>query len=247
MRGYIIFLIKSVAALLLVGVVGVAAVVGYFVWHYGYAIDLPDPRKLATASAGESSCVRGDGERTFVSLDAIPPLVRNAFLAAEDPDFYDRSPINPLTQFVAAALFDRAPHGSTISSEVTRCLVMSSGAEWGGKTFDWHISNAILIHRVESDLSKDRIFEVYLNEVFLGRRAFGVSAAAKTYFGKSISQLTIDEAAYLAALARAPSLFGRDTVLAFERRNFVIGRMAEVGAISPAEAASAKQQPLIIK
>jgi len=241
------FLVKSVAALLVICAVGLVVLIGYFVWHYGYAIDLPDHRKLATVSAGESICVRGDGERTFVPLGAIPPMVRGAFLAAEEPDFYGRSPLNPLAQFVASVLFDRTPPSSTISAEVTRCLLMSSGAEWGGKEREWQISNAIVMHRVERDLTKDLIFEVYLNEVFLGRRANGVSAAAKAYFGKSLSQLTLDEAAYLAAIARAPSLFGRDTALAFERRNFVIGRMAEVGAISPAEAASAKQQPLIVK
>jgi penicillin-binding protein 1A len=97
------------------------------------------------------------------------------------------------------------------------------------------------------NLPNDRIFEIYLNEVWFGRRSHGAAAAANAYFGKSLSDLTLDEAAYLAALPRAPYSVGRDRELGIRRRNFVIDRMAEAAAVSPAQAASAKQQPLLLR
>jgi penicillin-binding protein 1A len=210
MRKYANFIVKSVAVLLLGSAVALVAVIGLFFWRYEYEIGLPDPGKLAMVLAADPICSSGDGERSFVPLDATPPVVRKAFLASEEPDFYSRSAINPYTEIAEAALFGREPHHAMISNAVARCLLTSLNRDWSGRTFDWQISNIVLTGRVERDLPKDRIFEIYLNETWFGRRSHGAVAAAKAYFGKSLSDLTLDEAAYVAALPRAPYYGGRN-------------------------------------
>jgi penicillin-binding protein 1A len=134
-----------------------------------------------------------------------------------------------------------------MSNAVARCLLTLLNRDWRGRTFDWHISNIVLMRHVERDLPKDRIFEIYLNETWFGRRSYGAAAAAKAYFGKSLSDLTLDEAADVAALPRAPYRVGRDSEYGITRRNFVIDRMAKAAAISPAQAELAKQQPLLLR
>jgi membrane carboxypeptidase/penicillin-binding protein len=194
MRKFINILGRSVLALLLVSITAFAAIVVRLVWHYEYEIDLPDHRKVATISATGRICSSG-GERIVVPLAAIPPMVRNAFLAAEEPDFYARSPINPFTEFPGYVIFDYKPTISAISIAVVRCL-MSLSPDCCRTQADWHVGNAILMHRVERDLPKDLVFELYLNEVWFGRGAYGVGAAANAYFGKSLSDLTVEEAVY---------------------------------------------------
>src|SRR5262249_9023171 len=150
----------------------------------------------------------GPVPRRFVPLVVIPATVRNAFIAAEEPQ---------LSRYIAG------------------CIVSQAYAETGA--LERQIRTSLLAHRIARDVSRDRILEVYLNEVLLGRGAFGIAAAADTYLGKAVSDWSVAESASMAAMARAPGQ--RRT----ERRNFVIDRMAEVGAISAAQAAEAKLQP----
>jgi penicillin-binding protein 1A len=242
MRKLVKVLGKTVAAFLLVATAALAVGVGRLVWHYEYEIGLPDHRKLATVSTAGGICSSGS-EHIVIPLAAIPPVVRSAVLAAEEPDFYARSPINPFTELAGAVLFGHRPMGSAISNAVVRCLIsLSPDCCW--KTIDWHIGNAVLMYRVERDLPKDLIFELFLNEIWFGRNTYGAEAAANAYFGKSLSDLSVEEAAYLATIPRAPSRVGRDIEYGIRRRNLVLDRMAEAGAISAAQAQSAKQQHL---
>jgi membrane carboxypeptidase/penicillin-binding protein len=244
MRKFLNFLIKFVVVLLLVATTALVAIVGWFVWHYEYGIGLPDRQKLLAVSAADRIC-SSDGERNFVPLAAVPPVVRDAFLAYEEPEFFERPPINPFVEVAGAAFFRRAPRNASISNTVMRCL-MSLSTECCKKQIDWHVGGGVLLGRIEKTLSKDTIFEIFLNEIYFGRNAYGAAAAARAYFGKSLSDLTVEEAAYIAALPRAPNRMSRNE-RGIELRNFVIDRMRAAGLISPAQAESAKRQPLVLR
>lgn len=237
--------IRSVLVLAVVSTVALVAMAGWSAWRLEYELDVPSRHRLAVVSAADGVC-SSNGERNFVPLTAIPPMVRSAFLAAEEPDFFDRPPINPFVEFARAALFNQKPRTSSISSTVVRCL-MSLSTQCCKNHVEWHVGNAVLMYRVESTLSKDLIFELYLNETWFGRRAYGAGAAARAYFGKSLSDLPPDEAAYIAGLPRVSSAVGRDQERGIRRRNLVIDRMRDAGAISPSQATSAKQQPLLLR
>jgi membrane peptidoglycan carboxypeptidase len=109
---------------------------------------------------------------------------------------------------------------------------------------DWHIGTIVLMKRVTSTLSRDRILEIYLNESYLGRGSYGVGAASTSYFGKPLGLLRTDEIALIAALPRMPTLLDRRKDIALDRRNYVIDRMVQVGALNDAEAASARERPV---
>jgi penicillin-binding protein 1A len=109
------------------------------------------------------------------------------------------------------------------------------------------VCNVLLLIRTERTLSRDFIFELYLNETYFGRRVYGVAAAAKAYFAKPLTDLTAGEAAFVAVLPRAPTLIRGNLARVTERRNFVIDRMQHAGSLSAAEAESAKQQPLLLQ
>jgi membrane peptidoglycan carboxypeptidase len=244
MHKFIRILVKSVVALLLFSVAALAAGVGWLVWHYDYEIELPDHRQLANVAATGQVCASG-GQHMVIPFAAIPSIVRNALLAAEDPDFYRRPPFNPFMEFARAALFNRRPSSPPlISNMVVRCLVSPVSS---CKGIDWHICNLVLMHRVERDLHKDLIFDLYLNGIALGRGTFGVGAAANAYFGKSLTDLSLAEAAYIAGLPRSPNSYGQNLERGTMRRNVVLDRMVEMGTISPAQAATAKLQPLVLR
>ncbi|MDG1634656.1 transglycosylase domain-containing protein, partial [Bacillus cereus] len=136
----------------------------------------------------------------------------------------------------------RRPVGaSTITQQVAKNFLLSSK-----QTYDRKIKEAILAMRIEQAYSKDRILELYLNEIFFGLGSYGIASAALTYFDKSVGELTIAESAYLAALPKGPNNYHpfRQPERAIERRNWVIDRMAENGYITTAEAEDAKKQPL---
>jgi penicillin-binding protein 1A len=246
MRKFIRILVKSVLALVLLSVATLAAGVGWLVWHYDYEIELADHRQLANVAATGQVCASG-GQQMVIPFAAIPPIVRTAFLAAEDPDFYRRPPFNPFMEFARAALFNTRPSSPPlISNMVVRCLVSQSPVS-SCRGIDWHICNLVLMHRVERDLHKDLIFDLYLNGIALGRGTFGVGAAADVYFGKSLTDLSLAEVAYIAGLPRAPNHYGRNPEKGVIRRNVVLDRMVEAGSISPLEAAGAKLEPLVFR
>ena len=225
-------------------------------WHFSR--DLPDYQQLADYQPPVISRVyAGDGRllaeyaserRVFVPIAAIPPLVVHAFLAAEDKNFYSHPGIDPLSMLRAAATdlvnlrSGRRPLGaSTITQQVAKNFLLSNEVSLPRK-----IKEALLALRIERTLSKDRILELYLNEIYLGGGSYGVAAAALNYFNKSLDALTVPEAAFLGALPKAPNNYNpqRFPDAAKARRDWVIGRMAEDGYIAPAEESSALAAPL---
>jgi penicillin-binding protein 1A len=142
-------------------------------------------------------------------------------------------------------LFDRKTATPGISIAITRCLAFAWLDKQSKKSpSDWHLVNALLLYRIERDLSKDRIFEIYLNDVRMGAGVNGMAAAAEAYLRKQLPDLSVAEAAYLVAMPRSPSQFIRNKNYALTWRDRVLDRMSQAGAISAAEAEEAKKQPL---
>ncbi len=191
--------------------------------------------------------------RLFQPIETIPPLVINAFLSAEDKDFYSHGGI--AFDGVIRALRDNIMAkiegnggiqggGSTITQQVAKNFLLTSEQTWDRK-----IQEAILALRIESTFSKDKILELYLNEIFLGLNSYGISAAALNYFDKALYELTLSEAAYLAGLPKGPNNYHpfKHPQAAIERRNYVLDRMAENGYITVAERDAAKADSLDVK
>lgn len=221
-------------------------------------ITIPDYRQLETYEPPVTTRLfAGDGQvmmeyaaekRLFVPIEKIPDKVKHAFIAAEDKHFYTHSGIDYIG-IVRAVLGNlkkigtgRRPAGaSTITQQVAKNFLLSSELSYTRK-----IKEAILARRIDKAFSKDHILELYLNEIYLGNRAYGVAAAAMNYFGKSLDDLTLDEIAYLAALPKGPNNYNPKTRYdaAVARRNWVISRMVEDGYADEKEAEEAKKRPL---
>ncbi|WP_099866025.1 penicillin-binding protein 1A [Pararhizobium haloflavum] len=220
--------------------------------------DLPDYEVLASyeppvttrfhAANGELMGEYARERRLFLPIQAVPDRVKAAFLSAEDKNFYSHPGIDPIG-LVRAVVTNvqnlgtgRRPVGaSTITQQVAKNFLLTAD-----QTIDRKVKEAILSFRIEQAYSKDKILELYLNEIFFGYGAYGIAGAALSYFDKSVNELTIAEAAYLAALPKAPANYHpyRETERATERRNWVIDRMQENGYISADEALEAKNTPL---
>lgn len=178
-----------------------------------------------------------DENRRVVSMATMPDLLPKAFVAAEDARFYEHPGVDVWSIF--RALFHnlrsgtKAQGGSTISQQVTRSLLLTRK-----KVYSRKIKEAILAYRIDSVLSKDEILYIYLNQIYLGEGAYGVEAAARTYFNKGVKNLSLGQAALLAGLPQAPSRYSplKDMKTAKKRQAYVLNRMAEEGYIS-AEAA----------
>ena len=188
--------------------------------------------------------------RLFQPIETVPPLVVEAFLSAEDKDFYTHGgiAIDGIFRALRDNLLARMDGnnaiqggGSSITQQVAKNFLLSSEQTWDRK-----VQEALLAVRIESTFSKDRILELYLNEIFLGLNSYGVAAAALNYFDKALYQLTLSEAAYIAALPKGPNNYHpfRRPQAAVERRNWVIDRMVENGYVGADEAAEAKAEPL---
>ena len=237
--------------------VGVAAVAG-LIWHFSK--DLPDYSQLQDyeppvmtrvhaadgALLGEYSKER----RLYLPIQAVPKLVINAFLAAEDKNFYEHGGIDFSGMARAAVLYaqnfgsNRRPQGaSTITQQVAKNFLLTNEVSFTRK-----IKEALLAMRIERTYSKDKILELYLNEIYLGLGAYGVAAASLVYFDKSVNELTVAEAAYLAALPKAPAALHpvRNRDRAIERRNYVIDRLLENGWIKQADADKSRKDPLTV-
>jgi penicillin-binding protein 1A len=183
--------------------------------------------------------------RLYLPIQAMPELVKQAYLAAEDKNFYSHPGVDVLA-LARAVVTNIRNYGSnrrqvgasTITQQVAKNFLLSNE-----RTIDRKIKEAILAMRIERAYSKDRILELYLNEIFLGLGAYGVASASLTYFDKSVQELNLQEAAYLAALPKAPNNYHPfdDTDAAIERRNWVIDQMVENGYVSYEEAEAAKQ------
>jgi penicillin-binding protein 1A len=236
-------------------VVGVAAAAG-LLWHFSK--DLPDysqlqdyePPVMTRVHAGDGSLV---GEyarerRLYIPIQAVPKLVINAFLSAEDKNFYEHGGLDFTGIARAAVVYlqnygsSRRPQGaSTITQQVAKNFLLSNELSMSRK-----VKEALLALKIERTYSKDKILELYLNEIYLGLGAYGIAAASLVYFDKAVNELSVPEAAYLASLPKAPNNYHpfRQRERAIERRNWVIDRMAESGFVKSADAEKAKRSPL---
>ncbi|WP_068116682.1 penicillin-binding protein 1A [Tropicimonas marinistellae] len=245
-------LLGGLFTLIVTGVLFVALIGGGVIWMYGR--DLPDHEELASYTPKTISRVySGEGgiidefaveRRLFVPAEDIPDLVKHAFISAEDKNFYEHKGYDPAG--IAKAVFDatqgaRLRGASTITQQVMKNFLLSSD-----RSVERKMKEILLAARVEQALDKERILELYLNEIFLGANSFGVAAAAQSYFNKALVELEPHEAAYLAALPKAPSnyhpVFQKD--VATQRRDFVLKEMYENGYLDRATYEAEREQPL---
>lgn len=219
--------------------------------------DLPHLDTLEIFQPGEPSILYSDkGEplaglapefRIFVPLSRIPKLMQQAILDAEDAQFYQHGAISLKGMARAAIRNLRAARlkegGSTITQQLAKSLFLSSE-----RTLKRKFKEIQLAQEIEGRYSKDKILEMYLNTIYFGGGAYGIEAAARTYFGKSVGQVTLAEAALLAGLPKAPSLSSpfNDPKRAKERRDYVLTRMEKEGHVSPAQARAAMRLPVTL-
>ncbi|MDR3372096.1 MAG: penicillin-binding protein 1A [Ancalomicrobiaceae bacterium] len=246
----------SLCSVLALGAAG-AAWVGY---QY-FSTDLPDYSGLKTYAPPEMTRVHAsDGSllaeyaterRLFLPSAAIPALVKNAFISAEDKNFYQHNGIDPegIVRAVVRAGLDyasgsrkRAQGASTITQQVAKNFLLTNEYALERK-----VKEAILAIRIEQVMPKEQILELYLNQIYLGVHAYGVAAASLLYFDKSVHELSIAEAAYLAALPKGPENYHpvKNHERAIGRRNDIIQLMAQNGYITQEQADKAKQEPLV--
>ncbi|MBL4927126.1 penicillin-binding protein 1A [Fuscibacter oryzae] len=228
---------------------GALAVGGIF---YMYSADLPSHESLARYTPPTISRIyNADGRiidefaqerRLFTPIEDIPDLVKDAFVSAEDKHFYTHKgyDVGGMAAAFRDALLSRGKNvrgASTITQQVMKNFLLD-----GSRSVERKIKEIILASRLEETLSKDKILELYLNEIFLGQNSYGVAAAAQTYFNKTLDQLTPAEAATLASLPKAPSEFHpvRNKDRLIERRNYVLDQMAQNGYL-PADVAKAAE------
>lgn len=190
----------------------------------------------------------GEKQRIPVSIKEIPQQLVQAFIAAEDDSFLEHNGVDfngLLRASIQLALTGKKKQGgSTITMQVTRNFLLSNE-----KTFTRKLKEIILALKIENEYSKDQILELYLNQIFMGHRAYGVAAAAQTYYGKPLAELTLAEQAMLAGLPKAPSAYNPITNVdrALQRRNYVLRRMAELGYITQQAADYAENEPSTAK
>jgi penicillin-binding protein 1A len=239
-------------------ILAVILLIAWFAIWMLFARDLPDARTLLNYQPPLPTNVRGyDGtpvhsyareRRVQLAFDEYPKLVIDAFISAEDKTFFSHGGVD--YPGLVGAVFDyaskigsgqRARGGSTITQQVAKNLLLGNEYSVGRK-----IKEAILAYRIEAVLSKQQIIEIYLNQIFLGRNAYGVQSAARAYFSKDVGELTLPEAAYLAILPKAPSNYDpeRQTQRALDRRNYVLREMRNNGYIDEAQFAQASATPL---
>src|SRR5437764_11826994 len=237
-----------------VGVTGVAAML----WHFSK--DLPDysqlqdyePAVMTRVHAADGSLLAeyAKERRLYLPIQAIPKSVINAFIAAEDKSFYEHNGIDVSGIARAAVSYvqnygrGRRPQGaSTITQQVAKNFLLTNEV-----TFNRKIKEALLALKIEKTYSKEKILELYLNEIYLGIGAYGVAAASLLYFDKSVHELTPAEAAYLAALPKGPNNYHpfRQRERAIERRNYVLDRMVEDRYLKAEEGEKSKKEPLAV-
>ncbi|WP_055087285.1 penicillin-binding protein 1A [Jannaschia donghaensis] len=238
---------------LTLGIIAIAISIGGVLWMYGR--DLPNHEQLSQYTPPTISRIySGEGRlmdefarerRLFAPAEEIPDLVKQAFISAEDKNFYQHAgydPVGMVSAAVDAARGGRLRGASTITQQVMKNFLLSSD-----RSAERKVKEIILASRIEETLDKEGILELYLNEIFLGQNSYGVAAAAQTYFNKTLADLTLEEAAYLAILPKAPSDYHpvRQAERAIERRNFVLKEMFENGYITRAEMVESQTKPLL--
>ena len=252
-------LLKSIALGILLFSFTVFLVIFLALWYF--SSDLPNYRFLENYKPPVSTKVyNNNGEisadfaiqkRTFISINTIPPFVINAFLSAEDKNFFEHAGID--ARGIIRAIFkniknvatgQRLEGASTITQQVAKNFLLTSEVSFSRK-----IKEAILAFRIEKYLSKNRILELYLNEIFLGERSYGIASASMTYFDKSLKELSVSEAALLATLPKAPSLYNpyRSLSAAIKRKDWVLERMFENNFLNKNEYALAVKEEIVLK
>ena len=210
-------------------------------------VELQVPLRVYTRTGGVISQI-GEQRRIPVTYDQIPELVRNAVLAAEDDRFFSHHGID-WTGVLRAVVVnvvsaDRAQGASTITMQAARNMFLSLDKTWRRK-----LQEVFVTYRMERDFTKQEILSTYLNVIFFGQRSYGVAAAAETYFGKSLSQLSVSEAATLAGIIQVPSRYNPMTnpAAATTRRNYVLRRMTELGYVDIETARNAHAERIVAR
>ncbi len=249
------FVMAGVGLLAAIALAGMIVAI-YAAWLFHAlpdASDLADYRPATAtrvyASDGTLIGEFSDERRIYVSYEQIPEPVVQAFLAAEDRNFFSHGGVDVsglgramFKNVFNAATGRRLEGGSTITQQVAKNVLLTNETSINRK-----VKEAILANRLEATLTKPQILELYLNEIFLGYRSYGVAAAAYNYFGKSLDQLSSDEAAFLAALPKGPNNYHpkRHPGAAKGRRDWVLGEMEQSGFITREELAAARARPLV--
>ncbi len=248
--------------------VGTLAVIGFFIAALQGLPSLEElqnyePPVTSRVYAGDGALVAefAEEQRVFVPIEQIPEHVRNAFVAVEDARYFEHEGLD--YQGIARAMMSnvgnvlsgrRLQGASTITQQVAGNMLTGRAAECEGGigglfcAVYTKLREALMAQRIERALSKDRILELYLNQIYLGNRAYGVAAASLNYFDKPLSELTIAEAAYLSILPKGPANYQlpRHRERALDRRNYAIGRMLERGYIDEAQAEEARASDLVV-
>ena len=243
------FVFATATIVFLIGAIAGSGLIYYF------SKDLPDTAQLRDYEPPVTTRLHaGDGSilaeysherRLFLPSSAIPQLVKQAFISAEDKNFYNHVGIDPegvMRAVTVLAQGGRHVQGaSTITQQVAKNFLVGNE-----RSIERKIREALVAFRIEAAYPKDKILELYLNEIYLGLGNYGVAAAALNYFNKSVNELTLAEAAYLAALPKAPSNYHpfQNRERAIERRNYVIDRLIADGYVTADEGAKAKAEPL---
>lgn len=193
--------------------------------------------------------VEGDEDRRVVPLTAVSTQMQQAMLAAEDHHFYEHHGINFMS--IGRALLTNVQAGKVREggSTITQQLVKNLFFEDAKRTFDRKIKEAFISYEVESRYKKEKILEMYLNQVYFGNGGYGIERAAQRYFGKSAGQLTLAEAAFLAGLVKAPTEMGnsQNRTASIERQREILDKMVEYGYVTKGQADEARKQKLVFK
>ncbi len=238
-------------------ILGLALLIIFTVYILIISRDLPNPNQLMTRQVAQSTKIydrtgenvlyeiSGNERRTLVAINEIPDYVKQATIAIEDKGFYKHGGFSVWSMFrtvVTNVIFSRSAGGSTLTQQFIKNAVLTNE-----KTITRKVKELILSYRLEKKFSKDEILQMYLNEIPYGSNAYGVEAASQKYFGKSVKQVSLAEAAVLAAIVQVPSRYSpygpnKDTLLG--RKDYVLNLMAEQGYISEAERDAAKTQEI---
>ncbi|MCE9507720.1 MAG: penicillin-binding protein 1A [Alphaproteobacteria bacterium] len=249
-------MLPALLSLAMVALIGGAAIVAALLYYFGR--DLPDYHALANyeppivtrayASDGRLLAEFATEKRVYVPIATVPPLVIHAFISAEDKNFYTHSGIDAFG--IIRAVFINLSHtskrkvgASTITQQVAKNFLLTNEVSYARK-----IKEAILSFRIEKAYTKEQILQLYLNEIFMGAGTYGVAAAALEYFNKPLDELTLEEAAYLAALPKGPNNYNPEKhyAAALARRNWVISQMVDNGYATRAEGDAAVGKPITI-
>ena len=255
MTRFIFSFFGAIFTMVTLGLIMGALTLGGIFWVYSK--DLPEVESLSNyqpptltriySPRGRIIDEYAEQRRIYIPFDEIPDTVKNAFVSAEDKNFYEHAGFD--LRGIAAALYEAVESrgqsvrgASTIPQQTAKILFLG-----GERAIERKIKEVILANRMVNTIGREKILELYLNEIFLGQNAYGVAAAAQTYFNKNLSDLNPQEAAYLAALPKAPSTYHpvRQEERAIARRNFVLREMMQNGYIEPEVYEEARVSPLL--